>query len=158
VEILSTLGAPLQGIQVIFSVTQGAASVVESQPIATGADGRAAAHICLGSTPGLIVIAVTARDVNSPLATFMPTAEPSGPCLFLTTALPAPNQTCGGDCNGDGSVSVNEIITGIDIALGDMTMDVCPTFDRGDDGEVTIDDLVSAVGRALHGCSNGEAQ
>ena len=152
VEVLSTLAAPLQGIQVIFSVVQGDASIVESQPIATGADGRAAAHVCLGSTPGEIVIAVTARDVNSPLATFMPTAEPSSPCLFLTTALSAPNRPCAGDCNGDGSVTVNELITGVDIALGDAAMGVCPSLDRGGDGEVTIDELLSAVDHAVQGC------
>jgi hypothetical protein len=156
VEVRSTLSVPLQGIQVIFSVVKGAASIVEGQPIATGADGRAAVHVCLGATPGDIVIAVTARDVNSPLATFMPTAQPSGPCLFLTTALPDTNQTCSGDCNGDGSVTVNELITGVDIALGNAAMDACPSLDRGSDGEVTIDDLLSVVERVLQGCPTGE--
>ena len=155
VEIDSTLGAPLQGIDVIFSVVSGDATIVENQPVSTGADGRAAATVCLGATPGDIVIAVTARDVNSPLATFMPTAEPGGPCLFLTTALQAPNQICSGDCNGDGSVTVNELITGVDIALGNTAMGACPSLDRGNDGEVTIDDLLSAVDRALGGCPIG---
>ena len=155
VEIDSTLGAPLQGIDVIFSVASGDASIVENQPVQTGVDGRAQATVCLGATPGDIVIAVTARDVDSPFATFMPTAEPGGPCLFLTTALQAPNQTCSGDCNGDGSVTVNELITGVGIALGNVAMSVCPSLDRGSDGEVTIDDLLSAVDRALGGCPIG---
>ena len=155
VEIDSTLGAPLQGIDVIFSVASGDASIVENQPVQTGVDGRAQATVCLGATPGDIVIAVTARDVDSPFATFMPTAEPGGPCLFLTTALQAPKQTCSGDCNGDGSVTVNELITGVGIALGNVAMSVCPSLDRGSDGEVTIDDLLSAVDRALGGCPIG---
>ena len=89
VEILSTLGSPLEGIEVIFSVVEGDASIVETQPLLTGADGRASAMVQLGAVPGAIRIAATARDVDSPLAAFL--AEADAPCLLTMTALPAPD-------------------------------------------------------------------
>jgi hypothetical protein len=152
VEIRSTLGAPLQGIEVIFSVVSGDATIVENQPVSTGADGRAAATVCLGMIPGDIVIAVTARDVNSPFATFMPTAEPSGPCLFTMTAERTAAPACPGDCNGDGAVTITEIIGGADIALGNIPMSACSNLDHNGDGAVTIDELLAAVHMALSGC------
>ena len=36
--------------------------------------------------------------------------------LFVATSASA--QTCVGDCNGDGMVAINELITGVNIALG----------------------------------------
>jgi hypothetical protein len=58
---------------------------------------------------------------------------------------------CVGDCNGDGEVTVDEIVTGTGIALG-ASLSLCPTFDANGDGEVTIEELVVAVTHALLGC------
>ena len=152
VEIDSTLGAPLQGIDVIFSVVSGDASIVENQPVQTGADGRAQATVCFGSIAGDIAIAVTARDVNSPFATFMPTAEPGNPCLFVMTAQHT-EPACPGDCDNDGEVTIAEIVGSVDIVLGSMPMSECSNVDRNKDGAVTIDELVAAVNAALRGCA-----
>jgi hypothetical protein len=59
---------------------------------------------------------------------------------------------CVGDCNGDGAVSVAELIEGVRIALGDAPLSECPAFDGSGDGELRIAELVSAVGAALAGC------
>lgn len=53
------------------------------------------------------------------------------------------------DCNGDDSVTIDELILGVRIALGDAELSLCPWFDSNADGAVTIDELVRAVGRAL---------
>src|SRR5512143_1632100 len=58
------------------------------------------------------------------------------------------------DCDGDGSVAINELITGIGIALGSTPLGVCPTFDRDADGVVAIDELVAGIGAALDGCED----
>lgn len=60
-------------------------------------------------------------------------------------------QTCVGDCNGDGSVEINELIVGVNIALGALPIAECPSFDNGE-GQVPIDRLVLAVSNALNGC------
>jgi len=101
-------------------------------------------------TPGDIFVAVTARDVNSPLATFMPTAKPSG---FGMAAVALPGQGCPGDCNGNGQVTVDELLIGVNIALGNMSMNDCGSFDGSGDGEVTVDELLAAVNMALDGCA-----
>jgi hypothetical protein len=44
VQILSTLGSPLSGINVIFSVVSGDATIVENQPVLTDTNGNAAAE------------------------------------------------------------------------------------------------------------------
>ena len=38
--------------------------------------------------------------------------------LFASIATPSAAQVCVGDCNGDGTVTINELITGVNIALG----------------------------------------
>ncbi len=38
-------------------------------------------------------------------------------CLFAASSASA-GTVCVGDCNGDGSVAINELITGVNIALG----------------------------------------
>ncbi len=60
---------------------------------------------------------------------------------------------CPGDCNGDVAITVDEIITGVNIALGNATLDACTTFDTSGDGAVTIDEIIAAITAALNGCT-----
>jgi hypothetical protein len=57
-----------------------------------------------------------------------------------------------GDCNGDGSVAVNELILGVNIALETAPLSECRAFDVDDNGEVSVAELVAAVNNALIGC------
>jgi len=59
---------------------------------------------------------------------------------------------CTGDCNSDGTVTVDELITGVNIVLGSTPLDQCPSLDIDGHGEVTVDELVRAVNNALTGC------
>ncbi len=60
--------------------------------------------------------------------------------------------TCAGDCNNDGSVTINELISGVNIALGSAAVTTCPSFDVNKDGSVTINELIAGVNNALNGC------
>jgi hypothetical protein len=60
---------------------------------------------------------------------------------------------CTGDCDGNGTVTIEELITAVNIALGLLPLSACPAADGGGDGQVTIDDLISAVDNALNGCA-----
>lgn len=64
---------------------------------------------------------------------------------------------CTGDCDAGGTVTVNEIIVGLNIALGTLPVDTCPTIDAGKDGRVMVDELLSAVTNALTGCAPAAA-
>ena len=59
---------------------------------------------------------------------------------------------CVGDCDGDGMVAINELITGVNIALGSADVSACPSFDIDGDGEVAINELITGVNNALNGC------
>ncbi|MBI3786247.1 MAG: PD40 domain-containing protein [Deltaproteobacteria bacterium] len=63
--------------------------------------------------------------------------------------------TCVGDCGGDGEVTVDELIVGVNLALGTGSLNQCLSLDGNGDGEVTIDELIAAVGNALTGCPAG---
>jgi hypothetical protein len=49
-------------------------------------------------------------------------------------------------------VTVDELILGVNIALGESALDNCPTFDANSSNDVTVDELVSGVNNALVGC------
>ena len=69
-----------------------------------------------------------------------------------TDSPPPTGAACVGDCDGGGSVSIDELVTGVNIALGAVGIDACPRFDRDSDLVVRINELVAAVDRALNGC------
>jgi hypothetical protein len=60
---------------------------------------------------------------------------------------------CLGDCNRDGTVTIDELITGVNIALGQTALGQCPSFDNNRDGSVAVDEVIRAVNHALNGCS-----
>lgn len=68
----------------------------------------------------------------------------------LTTAAQA---QCVGDCNTDGEVTINELILGVNIALGSAPLTDCAVFDADASGDVTVNELIAAVNNALNGCS-----
>jgi len=59
---------------------------------------------------------------------------------------------CPGDCNGNGIVSVDDLIVGVLIALDDRDASQCLALDADGSNTVTIEELIAAVQRALEGC------
>jgi hypothetical protein len=59
---------------------------------------------------------------------------------------------CVGDCDGDWTVSVDEILRGVREALGLAPVSTCPAMDETGNGTISIAELVAAVDRALNGC------
>ena len=54
-----------------------------------------------------------------------------------------------GDCNKNGVVSIDELVTGVSIALKKINISVCPEIDINNDGNVSIDELIQGVNSAL---------
>ncbi len=73
------------------------------------------------------------------------------------SAASAQRVACIGDCAIDGRVTVDEIITGVSIALGQIEIDSCALLDRNRDGAVTVDEILAAVTAALAGCTPNQA-
>src|SRR5262245_18910478 len=59
---------------------------------------------------------------------------------------------CTGDCNDDHAVGISELLTGVNISLGNADMSTCINFDRDGDARVAVGELVSGVNNALRGC------
>jgi hypothetical protein len=72
--------------------------------------------------------------------------------LLSLIAVPAAAQFCAGDCNLDGSVTIDEVVIGVNIALGGRNRHDCPPADTNNDNTVTIDELIQSVRYALEGC------
>ena len=63
-------------------------------------------------------------------------------------------ETCTGDCSGTGSVAINDLITLVNIDLGNAQPSACP-HGIPSGAEVDIALLVRAVNNALTGCGVG---
>lgn len=59
---------------------------------------------------------------------------------------------CVGDCNCDNAVTVDDLTTGVDIALGMAPQSRCLAIDRDASSSTTVDEILAAVERALVGC------
>jgi hypothetical protein len=72
------------------------------------------------------------------------------------TPSPTPVGTpaaCLGDCDGDGRVTVNELITMVNIVLGSALPDACPAGPAGACGRsLDVTCLLQAISHALEGC------
>jgi len=76
-----------------------------------------------------------------------------GGCCACATRTPTVVPTsCAGDCDGNGSVSVGELIVAVNVALDRADLSRCAGVDRDGDGKVAINELITAVNRALDGC------
>jgi hypothetical protein len=76
----------------------------------------------------------------------------------IPTPTPTPSPTtCVGDCDGSGDVTVNEIITLVNMALGSQTqLSACPhglPADLTDPSQVDVSLIIKAVNNALNGCA-----
>jgi plastocyanin len=74
-----------------------------------------------------------------------------------TTASPTPTPAstqilCVGDCDRNGAVTIDELITMVNIALGNTPLSACTAGDADGSGDITINEIIAAVNSALNGC------
>jgi len=60
--------------------------------------------------------------------------------------------SCFADCDASGAVTVDELIVGVNIALGLREIDDCPPFDSDGNGTVSVDEVIRAIDVVLQGC------
>ncbi len=99
---------------------------------------------CMAGAPGGNTPTPTATS-GLPTVTVPPTST-------RTPATPPTPGACVGDCNGNGELTVNELISGVNIAQGNAALSTCPSFDVNGDGSVGINELISGVNALLNGC------
>ena len=57
-----------------------------------------------------------------------------------------------GSCNRDDEVTIDELLTMVNIALGSAAPADCEPGDVNRDGEITVNEILAAVNNALDGC------
>jgi hypothetical protein len=72
--------------------------------------------------------------------------------VWVHPAVGLTGYTCGGDCDRDRTVTVDELVKGVSIAIGATPLDQCAAFDCDGNGQVTVDCLIKGVKDALQGC------
>ena len=92
--------------------------------------------------------APTATHTPAPDATATPT-----PALTASAAATATVVPCAGDCDGNHVVSIDELIAGVGIALGNQPPSTCPAM-QDSAGQIDIAQLIKAVHNALVGCGD----
>jgi photosystem II stability/assembly factor-like uncharacterized protein len=91
-------------------------------------------------TPSVTAVAsATPTEVPTETPTSVPTLTPS-------------HVACWGDCDGLGVVTVDELLTLVNIALGNIPTSDCKAGDVSGDGQITVDEILTAVNNALSGC------
>ena len=76
--------------------------------------------------------------------------------VFLAVSLSVPvrrEATCVGACHGGTDVTIDSLLTMVNIALGSSSLSACTAGDANGDGEITINEILAAVNNALNGCS-----
>jgi hypothetical protein len=91
-------------------------------------------------------------DVSAKDQTFDRTQQPEVSKVAITNATANIPVACVGDCNGDGTVTVDELVKGVNISLNPALLNTCTAFDRDSSNTVTVDELTAGVNNALNGC------
>jgi hypothetical protein len=139
---------------IIFTVTDslgGTSSrsldlVVVLQPSVTPTEATPESTVAPTDTP-------VATETETPVPTSTPAATDTPP----PTETPSPSPTadlCIGDCDAGSSVTVDELITLVNIALGETPASACAAGLRGG-ATVDVTLIIQAVNNALGGCGLG---
>jgi hypothetical protein len=100
----------------------------------------------------------TLTRTSTQTRTFTLTPTPSSTRTPTTTPTPtaSPTPGCAGDCDASAEVTVNEIVTLVNVALGTGVLANCQAGDTNGDQQITINEIVAAVNNALLGCRPAE--
>jgi hypothetical protein len=141
------------------SPTVTATAVFSSTPSET-ATGTSTATATPTDTPAEATATETATELATttltptelPSITPSPSATETATFTATASATPIATPRCVGDCNGDGVVTVDELLTMVNIALSYGDISTCEAGDANRDGQITVDEVLLAVNNALSGC------
>ena len=141
-------GGPTQTIALLAdsrAINAGDESVCAAPPV-DNLDQR-------GYVRGATSCSIGAYEYNAQGPTPTPTSTATPTPTPTPTLGPSPTPgPCYGDCDHSGTVTVDELVKGVNIALGNLAPDECPAFNCNGTGKVTVDCLVKSVNAALNGC------
>jgi len=137
------------GAAVFHDITQGNNSFNGVAGYAAGVGYDLASGL---GTPDVAVLATALEAIAhtpTPTATLTETRTPT------PTRTPSPQPTsppCAGDCDGHRSVTLDNLVSMVNMALGNASASTCVAGDVNHDNEITVDEILSAVNNARNGC------
>jgi hypothetical protein len=100
-------------------------------------------------------------QTSTPTRTATPsvTANPSSTANATATASSTAVETatmpnCPGDCDDSTTITMDELVRGVDIVLGRRPLQSCSTLDINGDDRATVDELARSVNAALNDCAD----
>ncbi len=157
--VLNTAGT--EAYVAVHDVESGSGLVVVADP----STGEEIARVSVGDVPeavildaehDLLYVANTGDDNVSVVdlaARRVIRVLSTGPAPMGLALAKVPSSHCAGDCDYDGRVRIDELISAVAIALDVAPAIACEPADDNGDGLVGIADLIQAVNRAASGCS-----
>lgn len=140
-------GEPGGGADVMVGYRDGGVTVNLNQ----GASGFLDPFVPVGTNRVPLVGALAAPDLNGDgrpdLLVLNAAGDQVMPLLNRSGSL------CPGDCNVDDRVTIDELVRGVAIALGEQDRRDCLALDRDGDAVISIAEIIAAVAAALNGCA-----
>jgi hypothetical protein len=120
-------------------------------PIADGATlFTCTLSIAADAKPGTRLLTLAALTVGGPDGSVVAGRTTTG-TLTIDAAVRLP--ACVGDCNGDGTVTIHEVMMCIpSVIAGSVNPPQCPACDANDDGSIEVNEVVAAVNNVLNDC------
>lgn len=158
--IVSTIDPPLTGTvevgTLMVPIPVGAAGKYDVQVSKVSAGDMFLREVVISGQDGTITVQ------GGPTPTNTPTATPTSTATLTPTPTPTPTPTrtpkpCAGDCNGDRVVTVDELLTLANVALGNLPSAACvPGASNG--AQDSLAAIVQAINNAVDGCiATGDA-
>jgi hypothetical protein len=94
----------------------------------------------------------TMTPTGTPTPSATQTVDPFATVTPTPTATQSATPVCAGDCDEDGTVTLAEVVTGVNIALGTQSLDLCPSLDSDNSDTIEIREPVAAVANLMEGC------
>ncbi len=104
-----------------------------------------------------VVSTIPVGDAPSAFGQFVGPEFPQESPTPTPSIMPTPTTTparCLGDCSGNNSVTVDEILTMVNIALGNGNISLCRAGDADGNSQIAINEVLTAVNRLLNGCGS----
>lgn len=142
---------PQQLLTINLKVNGGAASAIPLHIYNQGQDSSHPQFTAFLSVGDQLAVDQTCTPLAVP-GTPPCSAAASTSQVFIQDGSVTVSALCVGDCNGSGTVTVDEILTMVNIALGNTEMSACFAGDADSSNSITIDEILAAVNNAIAGC------
>lgn len=151
----------LRGGQLVSRTTRlDAADTPERSIFSASVNGTLTLHIRLNAIargePGSTgILAVLVEEYSEQETGGIAIAALNAPTISLQRdreLFPLRLAACIGDCNVDRDVTIDELMVGVNISLGESGVDSCVAFDADVSESVTVDEVITGMTMGLEGC------